>query len=468
MTDLHYRSLSDVCRRIKSGELKASQVTEAMLARIDRLEPELGAYACVMAEQAMSEAERLDSERASGKPLGLLHGVPIAVKDLFFTRGVVTASGTRVMADFVPDEDATVVARLKASGAVIIGKTKLWEGAFGVHHPDVRAPLNPWSSRHWTGGSSSGSAVATAAGLAFGALGSDTGGSIRFPCASCGLVGIKPTYGRVSRYGSFPLAGSLDHVGPMTRSVEDAVRMLQVLAGPDPRDPTTLPGLLPNYADGLSFGQVDGLAGLTIGVDWAYASTGVEQTVVDTVREALDVFRELGAAVRDVAMPRSAAALIAGWSVTCGVECAQAHADFYPARRRDYGPALAGLIEIGRAAPTADYEALEATRRDFRCQFDRLLETVDLLITPCMPRLPPEVEAIEWSDLPDSEAASFLTFTAPFNYSGHPALVLPAGVSATGLPLSFQLVGRRLAEPTLVRAGFAYEQAHGGPAHPDV
>jgi len=203
-------------------------------------------------------------------------------------------------------------------------------------------------------------------------------------------------------------------------------------------------------------------------VDWAYASVGVEQTVADTVREALAVFRELGAAVRDVTMPRSAAALIAGWSITCGVECAQAHADFYPERRHDYGPALAGLIEIGRAASTGDYEALEAARRDFRSQFDRLLKTVDLLITPCMPRLPPEVEMIESSVSPDSEAASFLTFTAPFNYSGHPTLVLPAGFSAAGLPLSFQLVGRRLAEPTLVRAGFAYEQVHGGPAHPDV
>jgi amidase len=244
--------------------------------------------------------------------------------------------------------------------------------------------------------------------------------------------------------------------------------MLQVLSGPDPRDPTTLPDLLPNYADGLSSGQVDGLAGLTIGVDWVYASSGVEPTVVDAVREALAVFRELGAAVREVAMPRSAAALIAGWSITCGVECAQAHADFYPARRRDYGPALAGLIEIGRAASTADYEALEAARRDFRFQFDRLLETVDLLITPCMPRLPPEVDSIDSSASPDGEAASFLTFTAPFNYSGHPALVLPAGFSTAGLPLSFQLVGRRLAEPTLVRAGFAYEQAHGVPAYPDV
>ena len=468
MTDLHYRSLSDVCRRIKSGELTARQVTEAMLARIDRLEPELGAYARVTAEQAQSDAERLDGERASGKPLGLLHGVPVAVKDLFFTRGVVTASGTRVMADFTPDEDATAVVRLKAAGAVIIGKTKLWEGAFGVHHPDVRAPLNPWSSRHWTGGSSSGSAVATAAGLAFGALGSDTGGSIRFPCASCALVGIKPTYGRVSRYGAFPLAGSLDHVGPMTRSVEDAARMLQVLAGPDPNDPTTLSDTVPNYAASLGDGRADGLAGLTIGVDWAYVSSGVEETVVNTVREALAVFRELGAAVREVAVPRSAAALIAGWSITCGVECAQAHAPFYPGRRLDYGPALASLIEIGRAASTADYEALEAVRRAFRSEFDHLLETVDLLITPCMPGLPPVLAAIESSVSPDGQAASFLTFTAPFNYSGHPAIVLPAGLAASGLPSAFQLVGRRLAEPTLVRAGFAYERAQGGAAHPDL
>ncbi len=464
MTELHYRSLSDVCRRIKSGEFTARQVTEAMLLRIRQLEPELGAYATVMEHSALTAAERLDNERASGKPLGLLHGVPIAVKDLLFTRGVVTACGTRVMADFVPDEDATAVSRLKAAGAVIIGKTKLWEGAFGTHHPDIPAPVNPWSRKRWTGGSSSGSAVAVAAGLAFGALGSDTGGSIRFPCASCGLVGVKPTYGRVSRFGAFPLAESLDHVGPMTRSVEDAARLLQVLAGPDSRDPTTLPDPVPNYAAAL--GQ--DLSGLTIGVDRDYVSKGVQEVVEAAVWHGLSVFRDLGARVREVTMPPAAAGLISGWSVTCGVECARAHAPFYPSRRREYGPALARLIEIGRNADDMQYQAQERLRQAFRSAFDAILKDVDVMIAPCMPTLPPALDAVNSPPSIDERIADFLTFTAPFNYSGHPCIVLPAGRSAGGIPKAFQLVGRRLGEPALLRAGSAYERALGDTAHPEL
>ena len=217
MTSLHYNSLADTCRRIKSGELSSIQVTEALLARIEALEGELRAFALVTAEEALKAAEAQDRKRRSGAPLGLLHGVPVAVKDLLQTAGLVTASGTQVMADFVPDQDATVVRRLRDAGAVIIGKTQLTEGAFSTHHPQIDPPRNPWRQDHWPGVSSSGSGVAVAAGLAFGALGSDTGGSIRFPSAACGLVGVKPTYGRVSRHGAFPLAESLDHIGPMTR-----------------------------------------------------------------------------------------------------------------------------------------------------------------------------------------------------------------------------------------------------------
>ena len=462
MTDLHYRSLSDTCRRIKSGELTATQVVASLLERIERLEPELGAFTQVLAEDALGRAERLDAARATGAPLGPLHGVPVAVKDLFNTRGVVTASGTRVMADFVPDADATVVARLKRAGAVVIGKTKLWEGAFGVHHPDVTAPRNPWSPEHWTGGSSTGSAVAVAAGMAFGALGSDTGGSIRFPCATCALVGIKPTYGRVSRYGSFPLAETLDHVGPMTRCVEDAARMLQVLAGHDPLDPTSLNAIVPTYGAARS----DQVPELVIGVDWEYVGRGVSDDVVATVRDALNVFGELGASVREVTMPASARALVRGWSLTAGVECARAHRDWYPARKADYGPVLSSLIELGRQATRADYDHLQQLRGVFLREFDALLEAVDVLIAPCMPTLPPLLGADGGIGPSASEVADFLTFTAPFNYSGHPALVLPAGLTPKGLPRAFQIIGRRLDEATLLRAGGAYEKALGWTGHP--
>jgi amidase len=462
MRDLHYLSLTEIGRRIKSGELSSTQVTQACLARIADLEPELHSFARVLADQALAAAARLDEERRSGKPLRPLHGVPIAIKDLLNTRGVPTASGTIVMKDHVPDEDATVVTRLKEAGAVIIGKTQLTEGAFGAHHPDIVPPVNPWNRAHWTGVSSSGSGVAVAAGLAYGALGSDTGGSIRFPSASCGLVGIKPTYGRVSRHGAFPLAESLDHIGPMTRSVEDAALLLKVLAGQDPKDPTTLSAVVPDYSTML----VDRIPGVTIGVDWDYVTRGVDPVVVETIREALRLFASLGAQVREVSMPASTGRLIDGWYVTCGVECARAHAPFYPARKELYGPVLVGLLEAGLAATEADYHALEQVRREFTGEFDRVLETVDLMIAPCMPVLPPDVASMNQRIEDEGERAEFVTFTAPFDYSGHPTITLPAGLSPERLPKSFQLIGRTLGEPSLVRAGSAYERALDFREHP--
>jgi len=462
MSDLHYLTLSEVSARIKSGELSATQVTAACLERIRACEPQLHSYALVLEDQAMATAERLDRERHEGKPLHPLHGVPVAVKDLLYTRGVPTAAGTTVMRDFIPDQDATVVTRLKEAGAVIVGKTQLTEGAFGAHHPEITPPVNPWNDKHWPGVSSSGSGVAVAAGLAYGALGSDTGGSIRFPSASCGLVGIKPTYGRVSRFGAFPLAESLDHIGPMARSVEDAARLLGVLAGADPNDPTTLDAQVPNYPAML----VERVANMSIGVDWDYVSRGVDQAVTDIVREALGVFEELGARVAEVKMPATAEELVRGWSITCGVECARAHARYYPERWKEYGPVLASLIETGRSATEEDYQRLETLRGQFRSEFDALLESVDLLIAPCMPSLPPDLEAMNAQVTEEQGRAEFITFTAPFDYSGHPTITVPAGVADDRLPRAFQLVGRMLGEPSLIRAGSAFELAYGFEEHP--
>lgn len=460
--DLHYSTLVDVCHRVKSGEISARAVTEAMLDRIDTLDVTLKSYVKVLPEQALATADRLDKDRTEGRPLGALHGVPIAVKDLLYTRGVATASGTRVMRDFIPDEDATAITRLKAAGAVIIGKTQLTEGAFAAHHPEVDPPRNPWNSEFWSGVSSSGSGVAVAAGLAFGALGSDTGGSIRFPSACCGVVGIKPTYGRVSRHGAFPLAASLDHIGPMARSVGDAALLLQVLAGEDPRDVTTLADPVPNYAAALA----ERVPGTTIGVDWEYVSSGVEETVIDTVREALDVFAGLGAEVREVTIPSSYRDLVRGWSLTTGVECARAHSAYFPQRKAEYGPALKALIELGLRTAQRDYDEVEAIRTRFRVALDTMLDDVDLLVAPCMPALPPSADAMTTGGAGAPPTADFITFTAPFDYSGHPTIVLPAGLAATGLPKAFQLIGRRLGEPTLIRVGSAYERALDFRLHP--
>jgi amidase len=367
---------------------------------------------------------------------------------------VVTASGTRIMRDFVPDADATVVGRLRQAGAVIVGKTQLTEGAFSTHHPDINPPKNPWNQAHWPGVSSSGSGVSVAAGLAYAALGSDTGGSIRFPSASCGLVGIKPTFGRVSKHGAFPLAESLDHIGPMTRSVADAARMLQVIAGHDPADAATLEDPVPNYAANLNAG----VRGLRLGVDWAYVETGVDPVVAQAVRDAVTLLEQLGADVREVTMPESYRGLVAGWSVTCAVECARAHGDFYPAREDDYGAALAALIRLGRRTSEADYAQLEEIRSLFGAQLDALLDEVDAIVTPCMPGLAPSLVSMdERSARQDQDQVELTTFTAPFDYSGHPTIALPAGLGANGLPKSIQLVGKRLGEATLMQIGQTFE-----------
>jgi len=461
VSELYYDSLGSVCARIKSGALSSVEVTETLLERIARLDPSLHAYVMVLADEALAQARALDQSSASGEPLGALHGVPLGWKDLLFTAGLPTASGTRVMADFIPDRDATLVTRLKDAGAVIIGKTQLTEGAYGVHHPDIQAPENPWDRSRWPGVSSSGSAVAVAAGLCYGAIGSDTGGSIRFPAASCGIVGLKPTYGRVSRHGAFPLAPSLDHFGPMTRTVADAARMLQVMAGRDSADPTSLDAPVPNY--GAELGQ--SIEGLRIGVDWSYVTQGVEASVADAVRGALELLAAQGAIVREFVMPESHRDLVHQWGVTCAVECAEAHGDYYPAQKDQYGPVLADLIELGLNPPEDAYQQLEDRRRQFRAELTEVFDQADVLIAPSMPYLPPLADGVlELSADPDR--ASGLTFTAPFDYSGHPTLSIPAGLDSSGLPLSIQLIGPLLGEGRLIRLGSAFESGVGFSARP--
>ena len=292
----------------------------------------------------MAQAKQHDSEIAKGIWRGPLHGVPIGLKDLCYTTFAPTAGGTTIHAKFVPSFNATIVDRLERAGAVTLGKLKMTEGAYTSHHPDDQAPLNPWNANYWVGSSSSGSGVATSAGLCYGSIGSDTGGSIRFPSATCGLTGIKPTWGRVSRYGVFPLADSLDHVGPMCRSAADAAAMLGVIAGADANDPTALPAPVPNYLARIG----DGVRGLRIGVDRKYTQEGVDAQVVAALLEAERTLADLGAEIREVKFP-SYEKLVSQWIPMCSVETAEAHLETYPSRKSEYGPDLAQLIEQGRS-----------------------------------------------------------------------------------------------------------------------
>ena len=456
MTDLHFRSLTSVCRDLKSGALSSVEVTRHMLARIEELEPRTRAFVTVLADRALACATALDAARARGEALGALHGVPVAIKDLLTTKGIRTTCGTEVLKNWRPEEDATVVTRLEAAGAVILGKVKLTEGAFSHHHPQVIPPQNPWGADLWTGVSSSGSGVAVAAGLCFAALGSDTGGSIRFPSASCGIVGIKPTYGLVSRFGAFPLADSLDHIGPMTRCVEDAARVLEAIAGYDAKDATSLRLVPPIYAAALA-GDV---RGLRVGVDRDYASKGVDPSVNAVVQLAVTALREQGALVSDVIVPEHAA-LVSGWAVTCGVETALAHAATFPSQREHYGPQLAGLIDLGHRAPASAYAALERERERFRAELQIVFDSIDVLVIPALPTPTPTLANIESSLGRADGTAEFLTFTAPFDYSGHPTITLPAGLSSSGVPLAVQFVAALQGEARLIQAGCAWEKVAG-------
>ncbi len=452
MSELSFlSSLSELAPRLERRELSPVEATEGQLARIEALDPSLHAYATLLREAALQDARRAESEIAAGHYRGPLHGVPIAVKDLCATKGVRTAAGTRVMRDRVPDHDASVVERLREAGAVLLGKLELTEGAFAEHHPDIEAPRNPWDATRWTGVSSSGSGVATAAGLCFGSLGSDTGGSIRFPSACCGVVGVKPSYGRVPLYSVFPLAPSLDHVGPMARRAKDCAHLLKVLAGFDPRDPSSRREPVPDYAAAID----DGVSGVRIGVDTSYVCDGTAPEVSEAVLAGLRVLEAQGAELVELRMP-AMEDLLEAWLPVTAVECALAHEATFPSCADEYGP-LRALLERGVNVTGAEYARGNDLRRAFSGELAGLFEDVDLLGLPSFlsPAPPLDLMAQGGGDAP----GNLLRFTAPFDFSGSPTISLPCGFSADGLPLSLQLVGRHLEESLLLRAGHAFERA---------
>jgi amidase len=453
MSELHSLSLTDVARKVQSRELSSVEVTRHMLERIDRLDGKLQSYATVIADIALAQAKKADTEITDGRVRGSLHGVPIGIKDLCATRDAPTHVGSLVLRNWNPGIDATVVARLRAAGAVFLGKLQMTEGAFAVHHPDIVPPVNPWHADYWTGVSSSGSGVATAAGLCFGALGTDTGGSIRFPSHGCGVTGIKPTWGRVSRAGAYPLSDSLDHIGPITRSAADAGVMLSIIAGRDPQDPTSLLAPVPNYLAELDAG----ITGLRIGVDERDYTEGVDPTVTRMIKDAVEVLRNRGAVIVPMTFPATTE-VVRGWMSLCSVETAIVHEITYPAQASLYGPALAGLIEQGRTTNGMTYAKVQIARQKFAGALAALFGEVDLLLSPSQPYPTPTNAFMETLGEEEGAIERLLRFTAPHNMSGSPTICLPGGFDANGLPLGFQLVGPHLGEAILVRAGHAYQQ----------
>jgi amidase len=452
--ELHYLTLLEAGRKIRDGEISSAELTAAMLARIGKLNGTLHPFVTVLAETATAEAAEADGELARGEARGPLHGVPLAVKDLMAISGVRTSAGMPIHAGRKPDHTATVVARLRAAGAIILGKLQLTEGAYAAHHPDITAPVNPWHADYWPGVSSSGSGVATAAGLCFGSLGTDTGGSIRFPSLACGLVGLKPTWGRVSRYGVFPLSETLDHIGPMTRSAGDAAAMLGALAGVDAQDPTSLNADVPDYLGALE----DGVRGITIGIDEQFVSRDVDTVVANGLSTALDVLRGEGAAIRLITMPPYDA-VVDSWVPICAAEAALGHAATYPARAEEYGPVMGGLLETGVELSGVEYARATIVRRNFSGQLAKLFDDVDLIAAPAMVVPTPRNDGMDALLSGPGAVEKLIRFTAPFDHSGSPTISLPCGFTDEGLPLGFQLIGRHLDEALLLRAGHAFERA---------
>jgi len=454
MDEIHYLEISELARLLASRKLSPVELTQDMLRRIERLDPALKSYALVTPELALEQARIAEQMIGRRQILSQLHGVPIAVKDLCFTRGIATASGMPLHRDFVPTIDATVVRKLRDAGAILLGKLQMTEGAFADHHPDVVPPVNPWHRDHWSGASSSGSGVATAAGLCFGSLGSDTGGSIRFPSAANGTTGLKPTWGRVSRYGCFELAASLDHVGPMCRSAGDAAIMLGAIAGADANDPTTLRAEVPDY-----LAADDGeLRGMRIGFDERYALDRVDAETRHAVEATLATLRSLGAEIVALRFP-DVDAMANDWGQNCAVETAVAHEATFPARRAEYGPGLAGLIDAGRALSGLDYQRILLRRKAFAGRAIEALAPVDAMLVPAQPFAAPTVARMTTLGQVPAELAALIRYTVPFAMSGLPTLTVPAAFTPKGLPVAAQFAGKHLGEAAIVRIGRAFQRA---------
>jgi amidase len=460
---LHYLPLTELSELLRTRAVSPVEVTRAQLDRIAALDGALASYVTVLADQALADAERAEREIGAGHYRGVLHGVPLAVKDLFWTKDAPAAAGTTIFRDFRPGQDATAVARLRDAGAVLLGTLQMTEGAYSDHHPSITPPVNPWDAAYWPGISSSGPAVATAAGLCYAALASDTGGSIRWPCAATGLTGIKPTWGRVSRHGAFALAPSMDHVGPIARSAADAAAILGVIAGADPADPTSLPGPAPDLDTGGS-----GIPGLRIGVDPRWNGDDVHPDVQAAVSDAAETFRGLGARIVELTAPDVSQA-VADWAPLCAVEAAVAHQATYPARKDEYGPVLASVLAAGRAVTGLDYQEIMLRRMTLRGQFAALSLAADLMLTPVQPFAPLTLADIQTLGEQPELILKLQRYTAPFDLTGSPTITMPGGFTDAGLPLGIQLIAPHLHEARLCAAASAFQGVTGWHRrHPSV
>ena len=448
-------TIREAAEALRQRRFSALELTTAALGRIERSNPALNAFITVTAEQALKQARQTDTELAAGRDRGPLHGIPIAVKDLFYTRGVRTTAGSAIYRNLVPDFDAFAVARLEAAGAVMLGKLNMHELAYGITsaNPHFGAVRNPWNAKHSPGGSSGGSGAAVAAGMAYAALGTDPGGSIRIPASFCGTVGLKPTYGRVSRHGVAPLSWSLDHAGPLARSVRDTALLLNAIAGHDSAD-----GASSRHPVG-DFVPDEGcdIRGLRIGFPESFFFERLDSDVELCVRGAIARAEALGAEIKPVKVPD----IVAMNAVSQMILLCEASAMLEPhlADRSQFGPDVLALLDQGRLVPATDYINAQRLRRQMQREFARVWSSVDCLVTPTTPNTAPRAgqNTVKLGGREEDVRLAATRLVRSMNLLGLPALSIPCGLSGDGLPVGMQIVGPPFEEALILRVGAALE-----------
>jgi aspartyl-tRNA(Asn)/glutamyl-tRNA(Gln) amidotransferase subunit A len=451
-------TIKDLSQHIARKDLSPVEITEAILARIDATDTSLGSYITVLAESALRSAHAAEQEIQQGRYRGPLHGVPIAVKDLVWTKGVVTTCASSILKDYIPSEDATIIKRFRDSGAVLLGKLNMHEFAFGVTgETSAFGPCrNPWDLNRLPGGSSSGSGVAVAAGLAYGAIGTDTGGSIRIPASLCGTVGLKATYGRVSRYGVIPLSWSFDHVGPLARSVEDAALLLNSIAGHDQLDPSSAEVSVPEFDKGLS----DNLRGVRLGIPREFFFENITAEVKSAVTSAIDRMSDLGAQIQEVSIPLLDHT-VAIWNTCVLPEATAYHLNHLRTHPELYTPEVRERLELGLFIPAVAYATAQRIRRKLSEQVYEVFRNVDIIIGPTTPSSAPKAggEEVLVGETKQDARISMGYLTRVANLTGIPSISLPCGFSSHGMPIGMQLMAKSFDESTAIRTAHAYEKA---------
>ena len=459
-TDLIYRPAHELGVLMRERKLSPVEVVDAYLERIEAIDSKVRAYITVCGDEARAQAKEAEAAISKGDYIGPMHGIPVAVKDQFDTNGIKTTMGSRIFAENVPDGDSTVVTKLRESGSILLGKLNMTEFAFGDTREYVfGTPRNPWNLDRSPGMSSSGSGIAVATGMTAVAIGEDTGGSVRYPASMCGIVGLRPTTGRISRYRVYPMCWSMDIAGPMARTIRDCADLLAVIAGRDPQDPMTSPRPVDDYSSGLDAG----VKGMRIGfLPQLIDMDGVDPDTRNAVNATRDVFKGLGAEVVDINIPMLG---LAGpiYIAICDSDAADTHESLLRERHRDYDVATRTRIMAASLIPASLYHRAQRARELLRRRLIKALEKVDVLVSPVVATAPPEINEVKRVFVSEADVRERIfgarSLTTPYNLAGLPAISIPCGFSKDGLPIGLQIGGRAFDEATVLRVSAAYEGA---------